>query len=344
VEELEDMMIQEAVRQSLAAEEERQRKEEKAMLKDAKKREKEEQKRREKEEKKAAKKQGSNPYGHSTGGASGSSLSLSGFGRRRGNSATSNLRMETSAQGSSQVPSSGCSSPPSAEVKDTAENLPTDKGKAVDRGPATDSSTPEATSSSPGSLPIPMGRGRSHLRQMSNASSLGSSDDDCPSGSHSGLGSQDPEGTNPSSSCMRSGRQSPDGEGDTNSDPTVNFRSLAEVVGVDTDDGSAKHEEGPDSSGKAHTSTGRPLSQVEEDEMEEADAGHVEERKDADPITAPAIKAEATEEALEKREEELLPGLTTEPGVAALGTEDTAPGDKQLGHSRVAEQPSQVTP
>jgi hypothetical protein len=341
---LEEMMIKEAVRLSLAAEEERQRKEEKALLKDAKKREKEELKRREKEEKKAAKKQGSNPYGHSTGGASGSSLSLSGFGRRRGNSATSNLRMETSAQGSSQVSSSGCSSPPSAEVKDTSgENLTTDKGKAVDRGPAIDSSTAEATGSSPGSLPIPTGRGRSHLRQMSNASSLGSSDDDCPSGGYSGPGSQGPEGTNPSSSGMSAGRQSPDGEGDTSSDPTFNFRSLAEVVGIDTDEGTAKHEEGLDSSGKAHTSTGRPLSQVDEDEMEEADAGHLEERKDVDPITAPATKTDAADEGSKQREEELLPGLTADPGVAS-GTEDTAPGDKQPGHSSVAEQPSQVTP
>jgi len=82
----------EAIRLSLAAEEERKRKEEKEEQKKAKKREKEDRKAA-----KAAAKQGAVYEGGVDGrsgqsSASGSSLSLPGFGRKRGNSGASNLR------------------------------------------------------------------------------------------------------------------------------------------------------------------------------------------------------------------------------------------------------------
>ena len=95
MEELEEMMFMEAVRLSLATEEERKRKEEKVLRKEAKK--------RLNAERKAQKKQGKDPYGGGLSGASGSSLSLH-LGRRRGNSAASNLRMEATVQAASHAP------------------------------------------------------------------------------------------------------------------------------------------------------------------------------------------------------------------------------------------------
>ena len=127
MEELEDMMLMEAVRLSLASEEERKRKEEKTLRKEAKKREKEE----EKAAKKAAKKDAKSPYGGSGSGASAShsSMSLSNFGRRRGNSTTSNLRVEATMQSAAQHPKDDVS-PPAGD----ADEATAGKGKEVDRG------------------------------------------------------------------------------------------------------------------------------------------------------------------------------------------------------------------
>lgn len=337
MDELEDMMFMEAVRLSLASEEERKRKEEKTLRKEAKK--------REKEERKAAKKQGTNPYGGSgSGGASGSSLSLSGFGRKRGNSAASHLRMEAALHGATNASKNGDSSP-GAENKDNKksdEDLSTDKGKGVDRGLPSDSSTPEGGSPF-GSLPIPTSRGGSHLRQISNASSLGSSGIDTPSGSYTGPGYQGPEWANPRASGMSVGGQSEDGDRDTGSEPMFNFRSLAEIVGVNIDDGSARQDDEADSPGKAQASTGRPLSQVDEDEKEEAEAEaeHVEVRKNVNPVTAQQAETPTDDQSLEQHQERPSTEVTS-PEIPA-NSQGGASEDKQLGHSSVSEHASQVT-
>ncbi|KAL1895663.1 SNF1-interacting protein [Sporothrix stenoceras] len=121
MEDLEELMFREALRQSLATEEERRRKSEKEERKDAK--------RREKEERKAAKQMAKRTTGtssslYTTGtdsghsSASASSLSLSGLGsnlgsglgissRRRGNSGASNLRVEASVANAMAVSGSG---------------------------------------------------------------------------------------------------------------------------------------------------------------------------------------------------------------------------------------------
>ena len=106
MEDLEDMMMMEAIRLSLAAEEERKKKADKDAAKEAKKKAKEERK-REKKEKKV--------YGSGASSASGSALSLSlpGLGRRRGNSGASNLGREITRESTEE---------------------PTGKGKGVDRG------------------------------------------------------------------------------------------------------------------------------------------------------------------------------------------------------------------
>lgn len=120
MEDLEELMFREALRQSLATEDDRRRKEEKEDRKEAKRREKEERK----AAKAMAKRQGGSSSLYTTGtdsghsSASASSLSLSGLGsnlgsglgissRRRGNSGASNLRVEASVANAMAVSGSG---------------------------------------------------------------------------------------------------------------------------------------------------------------------------------------------------------------------------------------------
>lgn len=238
LEDLEEMMFAEAVRLSLAAEEERKKKAEKEEQKEAKKREKEREKAEKKAEKAAAKaaaKQGG-PYepsrsGHSS--ASGSSLSLPGlsFGRKRGNSAASNLRVEASV--ASAMASTGAAmTTPAAPGALAPDSNTKDKGKAVDRSAGAASNDASAR---PIPSPQPMA-GPSHLRQMSSASSASSSAVESNQGSYvppSNL--QDPRG----SGLSLGGRSEVSGDGDeqdkdpsTSTEPMFNFGSLAEVVGV----------------------------------------------------------------------------------------------------------------
>lgn len=226
---LESLMMAEAIRLSLADEDERRKKAEKAARKEAKK--------REKEERKAAKKRGEI---YSGGSASTSSLSL-GLGRRRGNSGTSNLRVDASVAAATVLATSVL-----ATTQRSAPGSPTDKGKGVERGTNDQASSASAGSSS--SLPIltpQIPRASSHLRQMSNASSISSSGIDSMPGSYTGKsrGAEDPYG-----SALSLGGQSDQGDS-ASPEPMFNFRSLAEVVGVSIDgeggqaeDSTQKHE------------------------------------------------------------------------------------------------------
>jgi hypothetical protein len=231
------MMLAEAVRLSLAAEEERKRKAEKEERKEAKKREKEERKAAKAAAKQAGFYEGaSGRSGQSS--ASGSTLSLPGlgFGRKRGNSAASNLRIEASV---ASAMSAG----------ESPEANPKDKGKGIDRPVSTHAegapvaaadpavSTSSAGTSSP--RPIPhLPAGPSHLRQMSNASSVSSSILDSQHGSFTSPSHlQDPRSSGLSLGS-RSGASEDGGDQDRDRDPSAstepmfNFRSLAEVVGV----------------------------------------------------------------------------------------------------------------
>ncbi|KAK0616819.1 hypothetical protein B0T14DRAFT_568394 [Immersiella caudata] len=242
LEDLEEMMFMEAIRLSLAAEEERKRKEEKEEKKEAKKREKEDRKAA-----KAAARQGG-PYEGADGrsgqsSASGSSLSLPGlgFGRKRGNSGASNLRVEASVANAMATGSA-----PSNPSSETAAK---DKGKGIDRslpstaeGPGNNTVTetsPAPTTSNATARPIPSPHqpaGPSHLRQMSSASSVSSSLLDSQPGSYvtpSHL--QDPRASGLSLGS-RSGASEDGGDNErdpsASTEPMFNFRSLAEVVGV----------------------------------------------------------------------------------------------------------------
>ncbi|KAL7797394.1 hypothetical protein V8C37DRAFT_309364 [Trichoderma ceciliae] len=318
MEELEDMMFMEAVRLSLAAEEERKHKVEKALQKEAKKREKE----REKAERKALKKQGKDPYGGGLSGASGSSLSL-GLGRKRGNSASSNLRLEATMQAASQ--SSKGTDIPDHERK--TESIG-DKGKGIDRGPQSGATETASSASLP--IPAPSSRGGSHLRQMSNASSLGSSPADSPLGSYSGQGLSGSD----AAKRLSVGNRSDSGDGETENEPMFNFRSLAEIVGVNLDDGSATQqvEAGDDGSP-------RPLSQVKEEEKEEANAEHVERSlklDTSDMSKESSFNASEAENSLRDAPPFLdTPELTITPDTPT--TEDGAAEVKRLGQSSVFE-------
>ncbi|KAI1810416.1 hypothetical protein GGS20DRAFT_186472 [Poronia punctata] len=209
---LENLMMAEAIRLSLADEEERRKKADKEARKEAKK--------REKEERKAAKK-GGGVYG--SGSASASSLSLR-LGRRRNNSESANLRVEASVAAATTTASAAQGSEPGS-----ASN---DKGKGVERGVGDEASNTVAPA--PTGLPIPTAsqipRGSSHLRQMSNASSISSSGIDSMPGSYTGKGrTMDTQGS--ALSIDDQGEQGDSGS----SEPLFNFRSLAEVVGVSID-------------------------------------------------------------------------------------------------------------
>ncbi|PNY25185.1 Protein SIP5 [Tolypocladium capitatum] len=338
MEELEEMMFMEAVRLSLATEEERKRKEEKALRKEAKK--------RQQAERKAQKKQGKDPYGGDVSGASGSSLSLH-LGRRRG-SAASNLRMEATVLGASQA-SMGDDSPTMEHENEDGDDTVTGKGKGVDRGP------PEPVvsgNSSAGSLPITTPgntRAGSHLRQMSNASSLGSSPVDTPSGSYSGQGFVGRDGGH-----TPTGGRSDDGDRDTGHEPMFNFRSLAELVGVNIEDGSAHpgEGEGGKSPSDAKGVSDRPLSQMKE---EEAETEHLENASDEagctsypqSAITLPPQVTRTPETSITTDAEKgdargdgtigLSPEATLTPGTPAPD-EHSAAGSERLGHSSVMEQ------
>lgn len=257
---LENMMLAEAIRLSLAAEDERKRKAEKDERKEAK--------RKEKDDRKAAKAVSKgNPYsagGHSS--STGSTMSLSGLGaigRRRGNSAASNLRVEATT--AHAMASAGSPTNPPNPVPTS----PTDKGKGVDRGPPqtppeneigktnVDALHPDMTptsvpapppTASPRPVPSPhQPAGPSHLRQMSSASSASSSQPDSQTGSYlntpgetqpqdphvSGLSLASRSDVSDEGGAGQSGEQ--DNDPSASTEPMFNYRSLAEMVGVEMD-------------------------------------------------------------------------------------------------------------
>ncbi|KAI1759804.1 hypothetical protein GGR53DRAFT_470945 [Hypoxylon sp. FL1150] len=322
---LENLMMAEAIRLSLADEEERRKKAEKEARKDAKN--------REKEERKAAKKKGDVYGGGSGSGASASSLSLR-LGRRRGNSAASNLRMESNdiagtsistAQGNSE----SASSP-------GAPSTSHGKGKAVDRSEA-EESQPGATSAS--SLPIPVPsqppRGASHLRQMSNASSVSSSGVDSMPGSYTGKG-QGADAENPRSSGLSLPARSDDGD-HSNSEPMFNFRSLAEMVGVPIDGAQSPDDQDISPGGKAA-------------EAEEGHGEHIEHApgpippKEGEKKDLPKLQKHESAQISEEGAGGSLspPQLMITPETPAPINDDTEES-KQLGHIGMAERTHEVT-
>lgn len=266
MDDLEDMMMMEAIRLSLAAEEERKRKAEKEAAKEAKKKAKEE-KKKEKNEKKI--------YGSGTSSASGSTLSLSlGLGRRRGNSGASNLAKEVTPESVEPTDPKGkgvdrgnCNASPSTPV----DFLRSDSGSSGTR--RLDTNIPTSFGDLHQSLPSPTAPEKpSHLRQMSNASSPASSFVDSAPGSlrndHHGHGSSSTLDSPNASGINVAGRSSPtpdggDEDGSAGAEPMFNFPSLAAMISIEegTEDnktglGHVMHVEGePSSSNKIDNAT-----------------------------------------------------------------------------------------
>lgn len=263
MEDLEDMMMMEAIRLSLAAEEERKKKAEKDAAKDAKKRAKEERKREKKERK---------VYGSGPNSASGSALSLSLplVGRRRGNSAASNLGREFIPESVDTSPSKGKSvERPATSTSSTPgpsspiETARLGHGSGIPGARHLDgsfmASLPDmpAASSSPTAPDKP-----SHLRHISTASSAASSFADSPSGSIEN-GREGHE----SSSGLDGASDSGLGGGDEATESMFNFSSLAAMIGVEEDKDMAKHIEhlnGDRLSPEAASSSTPPSGNLEE--------------------------------------------------------------------------------
>ncbi|KAI1169621.1 hypothetical protein F4777DRAFT_202350 [Nemania sp. FL0916] len=296
---LESLMMAEAIRLSLADEEDRRKKAEKEARKEAKK--------REKEERKAAKKRGEV---YSGGSASTSSLSL-GLGRRRGNSGTGNLRVDASVAAATVL----------AATQGSAPGSPTDKGKGVERGITDEIPASHAGPSSNPTMPTPIPqvpRGSSHLRQMSNASSISSSGMDSMPGSYTGK----PRGLDdPYSSALSLGAQSDQSDA-AGPEPLFNFRSLAEVVGVTID-------------GEGGQGSGDTSIHGESDDHEKAHGEHIEH-------TNGSLAKEKGAEALRLKPEVSPPDVVVTPETPAP-VDDDDDGSKQLGNFNVRERPREVT-
>ncbi|GAP93374.1 putative regulator protein Sip5 [Rosellinia necatrix] len=307
---LESLMMAEAIRLSLADEEERRKKADKEARKEAKK--------REKEDRKAAKKKGEV---YSGGGASASSLSL-GFGRRRGDSGTGSLRVDASVAAATG----------SAAAQGSVPASPTDKGKGVERGISDDIQPTIAGPSS--ALPIPTPqvlRSSSHLRQMSNASSISSSGLDSMPASYAGKSRsvEDPYG-----SALSLGQND---QGDSaGSEPLFNFRSLAEVVGVSID------------GEQSQTDGGTQSREVKSEDRDEAQGEHIE-----DALRSTTAETDAQGDCELKTDPIQTTGLTdssrgkSPPGVVVTPDTPTPVDDddvtKQIGHFGTKEGSREVT-
>ncbi|KAI0535260.1 hypothetical protein GGR58DRAFT_448888 [Xylaria digitata] len=307
---LESLMMAEAIRLSLADEEERRKKAEKEARKDAKK--------REKEERKAAKKKGEV---YSGGSASASSISL-GLGRIRGNSGTGNLRVDASVAAANTVAASASGSAPASPTHD--------KGKGVERGMIDEASTTITGPSS--TLPIPtpqVPRGSSHLRHMSNASSISSSGVDSMPGSYTGRGrgTEDAYG-----SALSLGEQSDQGES-AGSEPLFNFRSLAEVVGVSIDGEGSQADE----STRTHN--------AKSEDHEEAHGEHIEHVEPLSERVEPGnekVSSLGTIETHGTARGESLPDVLVTPDTPAPVDEDDEDA-KRLRHFDTRERSHEVT-
>jgi hypothetical protein len=238
MDDLEEMMMIEAIKLSLEAEEERKRKVEKEAAKEGKKRAKEEKKREKKERK------GVYGSGASSAGGSTISLSLSSFGRRRGNSGGSNLAKEVTSESADSHRSKGkeadrgMGAPLTPITTGEAESGAAQNNTLGSRSPDT-SSFPSFQDSHDSSTAAGSADKPSHLREISNTSSITSSlIESAPNSPHDVAPTPNISGT--SSNNQEAG--------DANSSTGSNLRSLAAVIsnGDEDEPGTLPHAEQPD--------------------------------------------------------------------------------------------------
>lgn len=241
---LEELMMAEAIRLSIAAEEERKRKADKEAAKEAAK----QAKKQAKEDKKKEKKEKKSIYGNNGNSASssmlnlGSSLAATLTGRKRGDSTASHLATEITPE----------------EIEAPVRG----KGKGVDRpslgnqGSISQHSDPSTSSSlleTHQSIPSPTSPDRpSHLRHMSTASSASSSLAESGKGTNA-------QGSSASIESPGGNGTSHEGneDGDVGTESMFNFRSLTAMIEKEDDNEktfSAEHVENAQASGFRHGS------------------------------------------------------------------------------------------
>ncbi|TVY85033.1 Protein sip5 [Lachnellula suecica] len=241
MDDLDAMMMAEAIRLSLAAEETRKLKAEKEAAKEAVK----EAKKKAKEDRKKEKKE-RKIYGSGGSSASGSTLSLSlGLGRRRGNSGASNLGREVTVEGNEE-PLDRKGKGVNRGVSNAATTAPMDVTRVESSGSSgipgarhLDTNTLASITDLHQPSPSPTAPDKpSHLRQMSNASSPASSfvdsnpgslrNDFHGHGSSSTIDSPNASGTNVAGPSTAT----PDGDedGGAGTEPMLNFTSLAAMI------------------------------------------------------------------------------------------------------------------
>ncbi|KAG9248705.1 hypothetical protein BJ878DRAFT_308617 [Calycina marina] len=250
VDDLEEMMMMEAIRLSIATEEERKKKAEKQAVKDSKKKAKDE-KKREKKDRKGV-------YGSGTSSASGSvsalSLALPGMGRRRGNSGGSNLAREITPEHSQSTSSKGKEVDRSAlgqaivETSSVPLAIGTSSSRSFSGVPSSTHLDPSGPTNISDQISSPTHPDKpSHLRQISNASSPSSSfiesapgslRNDGPHGSSSSLDTPNVSGTNLD---VHTGGTPEGGDTSGNAGPEsmFNFQSLAATIGLQDDEDKA---------------------------------------------------------------------------------------------------------
>ena len=259
MDDLEDMMMMEAIRLSLAAEEDRRKKEEKEAKKDAKK--------KDKEAKKAEKAARKNSLFTINSNGSNGDASSSFMERSRSNLSLGQDDDSTTGKGKGVERTD---TPPIEGTKTDEEPLPSFYI------PALSLSGTASQESMASSIPIPSAAEpfrRSHLRQMSNASSTSSSFvESGPAATFTGTSTPPPGSL----------------------EPMFNFRSLAAMIGEEEKDNDSSHVE---NAPRDHSS--RPRKSSEEDNPfradEDSSVDDLSRAISSDPDAAPQSGSHATE-------------------------------------------------
>ncbi|TGO11416.1 hypothetical protein BTUL_0110g00270 [Botrytis tulipae] len=226
--EVEEMMMAEAIRLSIVAEEERKKKADKEAAKEAAKNA----KKQAKEEKKREKKERKSIYGTNGHSASssmlnlGNSLAATFTGRKRGDSAASNLATEVTPEEVEE--------PPQGKGKGVARPYLGNDGSATDNGllgaQQSDPSTSSSLLETHQSIPSPTSPDKpSHLRQMSTASSASSSIAESGNGTNPRGSSTSIE--SPGATETNEGNE----DGDTGAESMFNFRSITAMIEKEND-------------------------------------------------------------------------------------------------------------
>ncbi|KAI6856129.1 hypothetical protein KC323_g8024 [Hortaea werneckii] len=237
VDDLEDLMMMEAIRLSLAAEEDRKRKDEKEARKEGKKRVKEEKKQAKRDEKQAKKNGSGSLYRAGTNESGASTVGGSAMARSTSNLGAPTPIPEEQVEGKGKAPAQDFAG--FNPLSDKTSTLNRDTGNEQ-RDVASSSQSPSEGASQPrddpqghlevsraniqptttNAIPVPS-QSATHQRHLSNASSVASS-----------VGDSTPGSVRPDSHDVSSRDETPpSGTTPAHSEPMFNFQSLAAMIG-----------------------------------------------------------------------------------------------------------------